>query len=244
MSASGTGALAGKTAVVTGASRGIGAGIARSLSKNGARVVLVARTEKTISDYAKQLGNESIAITADLANPDDVQRAAKEIQKELGSGPDILVNNAGIFEPAPVESMDVLTFQRTIRTNLAAPFLFMHAFIPEMKRKGSGHIVSIGSVGDRTVFPGNAAYSAAKFGLRAVHEALRAELKGSGVRCSLISPSAVDTSLWDKIVAGENADDFPKRSEMLPMQAVAAAVVFALTQPPEVNVDELRLGRA
>jgi NADP-dependent 3-hydroxy acid dehydrogenase YdfG len=103
--------------------------------------------------------------------------------------------------------------------------------------------VSIGSIADHVAFPENAAYAASKFGVRALHEVLRAELKGSGVRATLISPSAVDTPLWDPVNPDERPG-FTARREMLRAEAVAAAVMFAVTQPADVNVDELRLSGA
>jgi NADP-dependent 3-hydroxy acid dehydrogenase YdfG len=120
----------------------------------------------------------------------------------------------------------------------------MHEFVGEMKARGSGHIVSIGSMGDRKIFPENAAYSAGKFGLRAMQEVARTELRGTGVRITVISPGSVDTALWDQIDTESGESGFPTRSEMLTPDAVGRAVIFAVTQPASVNVDELRLSRA
>jgi NADP-dependent 3-hydroxy acid dehydrogenase YdfG len=127
--------------------------------------------------------------------------------------------------------------------NLGAPFGFIRAFLPEMQRRGAGHVVTIGSIADRTVFPGNAAYAASKHGLRALHEVLRAELRGSGVRTSLVSPAAVDTGLWDA-VDPDRHPEFTPRARMLDADAVADAVGYVVTAPAQVNVDELRLSRA
>src|SRR4029079_5360805 len=128
-------------------------------------------------------------------------------------------------------------------TNLAAPFSFLTAFLPAMKNRGSGHVITIGSIADRHIFPGNAAYSAAKFGSRAVHEVLRAETRGTGIRATLISPSQKDTDIWDPIqYPGTSAR--PDRTAMLSPDSVADAVMFALTRPREVNIEELRLSRS
>lgn len=233
-------ALSGKTAVVTGASRGIGAGIAEALGAAGAKVVLVARTEATLKERAKRI-KESIAIPCDITDPKSVERAAETITRGLGGAPDILVNNAGIFSVAVAEETTPDAFLGIVNTNLVGPFLFVRAFLGEMKKRGSGHIVTIGSVADRTIFSGNAAYSAAKFGLRAVHEVLRAELKGTGVRTSLISPAATNTEIWNNVTVTDPVTKPHSRRPMLEPEDVVQAVLFALTRPERVNIDELRL---
>jgi NADP-dependent 3-hydroxy acid dehydrogenase YdfG len=112
-----------------------------------------------------------------------------------------------------------------------------------MRARKRGHIVTIGSIADRVAFPENGAYAASKFGLRALHEVLRAELRGSGVRTTLVSPGPVDTSLWDAIDTETRAGFTPRR-QMLSTRAVADAVRYVVSQPDDVNVDELRLSRS
>ncbi len=109
-----------------------------------------------------------------------------------------------------------------------------------MKRRRAGHVVTVGSIADRVAMPGNAAYAASKFGVRALHEVLRQELRDTGVRASLVSPGPVDTPLWDAIDP-DGREGFTPRSRMLPAAAVAAAVQYVVTAPSDVNVDELRL---
>ncbi|HUQ48168.1 MAG TPA: SDR family oxidoreductase [Gemmatimonadaceae bacterium] len=235
--------LAGRTAVVTGASRGIGARIAAALTVQGARVVLVARNQDRLKELSAKLKG-SIVVICDITDPDSVERAALTISTGLGTAPDILVNNAGIFNVAAVEETKSETFADMINTNLVGPFLFVRAFLGEMKKRKTGHIVTIGSVADRTIFAGNAAYSAAKFGLRAVHEVMRAELRGTGVRATLISPSATDTEIWNSVKIDDDGDKPATKRPMLSPDDVVAAVLFALTQPERVNVDELRLSHS
>ena len=235
--------LAGRTALVTGASRGIGAAIARRLARGGARVALVARGERALEALAAELGNGAVAAACDLHLPGaaDVVQAALD---GLGAdSPDILVNNAGAFLIAPVHETSVDVFRETLEINLTAPFAFVRAFLPEMRRRGAGHLVTIGSIADRATFPGNAAYAAGKHGLRALHEVLRAELRGSGVRVSLVSPGPVDTGLWDA-VDPDGREGFTPRAQMLAPDAVADAVGYVVTAPPQLNVDELRLSRS
>ena len=173
-----------------------------------------------------------------------MEKAAQQIKSDLGGAPDILVNNAGIFGVSIVEETTTDFFTDTINTNLVGPFLFIRAFLADMKKRKSGHIVTIGSIADRSIFTGNAAYSAAKFGLRAVHEVLRAELRESGVRASLISPAATDTEIWDTVTITDPAGKPHSKRPMLDPDDVVAAVMFALTQPQRVNIDELRLSHS
>ena len=233
----------GRTAVVTGASRGIGAGIATALAREGVRVVMLARNEARLREAARPLKG-SIPVACDVSNPRSVEKAADQIRGELGGAPDILVNNAGIFGVSIVEETTTDFFVETINTNLVAPFLLVRAFLADMKKRKRGHIVTIGSISDRTIFTGNAAYSAAKFGLRAVHEVLRAELRESGVRASLISPAATDTDMWNTVTITDPAGKPHSKRPMLSPDDVVAAVMFALTQPQRVNIDELRLSHS
>jgi NADP-dependent 3-hydroxy acid dehydrogenase YdfG len=235
--------LGGRTAVVTGASRGIGAGIAEALGGQGVRVVLVARTEAKLKDRAARIKG-SIPVTCDITDPKSVEQATKRIVAELNGAPDILVNNAGIFSVAVAEETTTESFIETINTNLVGPFLFVRAFLGEMKERRRGHIVTIGSIADRTIFTGNAAYSAAKFGLRALHEVMRAELRGTGVRTSLISPAATDTEIWSSVTITDPAGKPHSKRSMLDPNDVVGAVLFALTQPEKVNVDEMRLSHS
>jgi len=235
--------LGGKTAVVTGASRGIGAAIAEALGGQGVRVALVARSEAKLKERAARIKG-SIPVTCDVSDPGSVDQATRRIASELNGAPDILVNNAGIFSVAVVEETTAETFIETIDTNLVGPFLFVRAFLGDMKKRKGGHIVTIGSISDRTIYSGNAAYSAAKFGLRAIHEVLRAELRGTGVRASLISPAATDTEMWNSVTVTDPVANPHSKRPMLDRGDVVSAVMFALTQPARVNVDELRLSHS
>lgn len=236
--------LSGRTAIVTGASQGIGAEIARQLTAAGVRVALAARRRDELDKMAAKLGGSAIAVECDVTSRGSVAAAAIKVREAFGGAPDIIVNNAGVFRVAPLEAMQPENFIATVSTSLIGPFLMLHEFLTEMHRRGSGHVVTIGSAGDRKIFPENGAYSAAKFGLRAMHEVLRTELRGTGVRASLISPSSVDTALWEGVDTESKDSGYPSRSEMLNPGDVGRAVLFALMQPDLVNVDELRISRA
>jgi NADP-dependent 3-hydroxy acid dehydrogenase YdfG len=234
--------LAGKSALVTGASRGIGAAVATALSNAGARVVVLARGEAKLREVAARIGNDAIAIACDVADPSAVTRAAERFQREIGGPPDIIVNNAGLFQIKPIVQLSADEFSSTVQTNLVAPFLIIREFLRSMSERRSGDIVTIGSSADRNIFPGNGAYAASKFGARALHEVLRAETRMTGIRAILVSPSGVDTDLWEGI-SFIGSDEPPDRTMMIPPSAVADAVIYALSQPATVTVDELRLSR-
>jgi len=236
-------ALKGRTSIVTGASRGIGAAIARELAGAGARVGLMARTRPALDLLQSELGDAAVAIECDVTDEKSVSLAAARVRELFSGAPDIIVNNAGLFRLAPLDAMSSGDFVASIQTNLIAPFFVLHEFLAGLRARGSGHVVTIGSIADRKVFPENAAYAAGKFGLRALHEALRGELTGTGVRATLVSPAAVNTELWDEFDTGDAQQRFPTRDKMLDAESVAQAVMFALTQPSAVNVDELRLSR-
>jgi NADP-dependent 3-hydroxy acid dehydrogenase YdfG len=234
-------ALAGRVALVTGASRGIGLACASALAAAGARVALVARGEEELARAARTVGHDALAVACDVGDLGALEAAVARIRADAGE-PDIVVNNAGRFLIAPAAATSAADFASVVTTNLVAPFAIVAALLPAMQRRGRGHIVTIGSIADRAIFPGNAAYSASKFGLRALHEVLHAELRGTGVRTTLVAPGPVDTPLWDP-VDPDNVPGFTPRAAMLQPSAVAAAVMYAVTAPAEVNIDELRLSR-
>jgi NADP-dependent 3-hydroxy acid dehydrogenase YdfG len=235
--------LAGRRALVTGSTRGIGAAIARALAAEGAGVGVVGRRGDDAIAVAKTLGPGAAAFGLDLTESASIEALKLAATDWAGGAPDILVNSAGTFPNATVEQQPLAELEQALQLNLQVPFALAQAFLPAMRARKSGDIVTIGSVADRAIFAGNAAYSASKFGVRAMHEVLRSETRSSGVRVTLVSPSAVDTGIWSAHEA-ELGTRFPARSEMLHAEDVARAVIFALTQPPHVDIDELRLTRS
>ena len=233
----------GRTALVSGASRGIGLEIAHVLAADGMRVAMTARSADELRERAVEIGARAIVIPCDVADPNSVGSLVQRVFGEFGGPPDVIVNNAGNFALATVETTEPEAFRAAIDVNLIAPFLLVRAFLADMRARKRGHIVTIGSIADRVAFPENGAYAASKFGLRALHEVLRAELRGSGVRTTLVSPGPVDTSLWDAIDTETRAGFTPRR-QMLSTRAVADAVRYVVSQPDDVNVDELRLSRS
>ena len=150
------------------------------------------------------------------------------------------MNNAGTFFIKPIEQTSLEEFTQTIAVNLTGPFLLARALTPRLVKRGSGHLVTIGSISDHVGFTGSTAYAASKFGVRGMHEVIRAETVKSGVRTTLISPGPVDTEIWDP-VNPDSRPGFTKRQDMLRPEDVAAAVLFAVTRPERVDVTEIRL---
>ena len=215
-----------RTAVVTGASRGIGAACAAALAGAGFRVATVARSA---GDYR-----------CDLTDAAAWTEVSQRILKERGI-PDVVVNNAGAYLLKPLAETSLNEFQAQVALNLTASFAVAHTFLPAMSGAGRGSFISIGSVADHNGFAENAAYAAAKYGLRGLHETLIDEYRGSGVRLTLISPGPTDTAVWDPIDP-DTREGFTPRAEMLRPADVAEAVLFVATRPPNVHVDWIRLG--
>lgn len=229
-------ALAGRVALVTGASRGIGAATAAALAAAGARVVRAARS------LAAGSHDGFHDVPCDLTDPGQVDRLAASVAADHGV-PDVVVGNAGGFLLRPLEETTAEEFDRQLALNLRSAFLVARAFLPAMRAAGRGSYISVGSVADHVGFPENAAYAAGKYGLRGLHETLVAEFRGTGVRLTLISPGPTDTTLWDPFDPDRRAG-FPRRSAMLRPVDVAEAVLFVATRPAGVHIDWLRLGPA
>jgi NAD(P)-dependent dehydrogenase (short-subunit alcohol dehydrogenase family) len=225
-------ALAGRVALVTGASRGIGAATAEALRAAGARVVRVAR--------GLPPGEDFVDMPADLTDAAQVAALGERVRQEVGP-PDVVVSNAGSFLLRPLEQTTVADFDAQVAINLRAAFAVARAFLPMLRDAGRGNFVTVGSVADHVGFPQNAAYAASKYGLRGLHETLLTEYRGTGVRLTLVSPGPTDTGIWAPFDP-DRREGFPRRAEMLRPADVADAVLFVATRPPHVLVDWLRLG--
>ena len=233
--------LAGRTAVVTGASRGIGLAVARDLARAGAWVGMVARSSDALHRAAAEAGGH--AIPGDVGSSEGVHALATYVTELLGDAPDVVVSSAGAFSLAPLAETNPADFERMLAVNLRGPFLLVRAFLPLMLRRGHGHLIHVGSVAGRVAFPQNGAYAASKFGLRGMHEVLLQEIRGTGVRATLVEPAATDTSLWDAIDP-DARDDLPSRASMLHPDDVARAVLFAAVQPRHVQVPSVAIEAA
>jgi len=225
--------LAGRTAVVTGASRGIGLAVAEELQAAGAHVVRLARSLRDTG------ADRRTDLACDVTDPAQVARATERVLEDRGA-PDIVVNNAGGFLLKTIVATGPDEFLAQLRDNLAGVFLVLRGFLPGMLARGAGHVVTIGSVADHVGFPENGAYAASKFGVRGLHEVLLAEIAGTGLRATLLSPGPVDTELWDPVDPDARAGFTPRR-DMLRAEDVAEAVRFVVTRPPHVAIPEVRI---
>jgi NAD(P)-dependent dehydrogenase (short-subunit alcohol dehydrogenase family) len=178
-------------------------------------------------------------LRCDLTDESQVASLVGRARAEAGP-PAIVVNCAGGFLLRPLAETATADFDGQIQVNLRGAFLLAREVLPAMASAG-GLFVSIGSVADHVGFPENAAYAAAKYGLRGLHETLLAEYRGSRARLTLVSPGPTDTGIWDPFDP-DSRPGFPRRAAMLRPADVADAVLFVATRPTHVQVDWLRLG--
>lgn len=238
---SAAGPLAGARALVTGASRGIGEASARVLAGAGARVILAARTVSRLEEVAAEVGGEVLPL--DLSDADAAMAALRALAEGPEGPPELVVNAAGVFSLAPLHLTGVEELDWNLSLNLRGTFVVVRALLPALRRRGSGLIVNIGSVAGRKAFPGNAAYSASKFGVRGLHEVLQEELRGTGIRATLLEPAASDTPMWDPLDP-DGDPDLPDRAHMLRAADVAEAVLFVASRPPTVQIPLLQIERS
>ena len=177
-------ALAGRSALVTGATRGIGRAVVDRFAEEGARLHLLARSEDALSRLAAETGGR--AWPADLSDDASVWDALDRLRDADGADPDIVVNSGGVFALAPLAETSVALFDENVTVNLRGAFLVVRAVLPGMLARGSGLIVNVGSVSGRKAFPGNGAYSASKWGLRGLHSVLLEEIRGTDFHCKNI----------------------------------------------------------
>ncbi len=226
--------LRGKSAIVTGASRGVGVSIARALASEGVNLVLTARAADQLSRVTEQIRRQGVRVVevpADVTVAAD--RAAIVTAAELHLGQvDILVNNAAIIEWSRFDEEEPEDISLIIETNLVAPLLLTRMVLPEMLRRRSGHIVNHGSLAGKVAIPFEATYDASKGGLHQWASALRQELEGSGVGVTTILPSYITE-------VGQAADHgvvAPRLSGPVSPARVASAVIEAVRRdPPEID---------
>jgi uncharacterized protein len=184
--------LTGSRVLITGASRGIGEALARRFAASGARVALLARTEPAIKDLAAELGGT--AHPADLADRDEVRGLVARIEGD-GGPIDVLVNNAGIEQAGSFDRQSADEVERTFQVNLLTPAELSRQVLPGMLGRGRGHIVNVSSLAGTAIFPGLVAYSSTKAGLSQLTAGLRADLRGTPVRTTLVELGPVATDM-------------------------------------------------
>jgi len=218
----------GRIVVITGGSRGLGLVMARQLAAQGARLVLLARDEREL-DRAKRLLEEEhhaevLAIRCDVRRRADVRAAVDRILETCGAV-DVLINNAGVIQVGPLEHMEHDDFENAMATHFWGPLHLMLELVPVMRRRGFGRIVNISSIGGRIAVPHMAPYSASKFALRGLSDAIRAELAPHGIRVTTVSPGLMRTgSPMNAQVKGQHEAEYAwfAISDSLPGMSISA----------------------
>lgn len=236
--------LSGKVAIITGASSGIGEATARHLSKEGAKVALLARRKERLDQLVEDLkkdGGEAMAIEADVTDKDVCAKAVEQVTKEWGSI-DILVNNSGVMLIGPAAELPIENWEQMISVNQLGLLYMTRAALPHIT-KAQGHIVNISSVAGRTTAQGSSVYNMTKWGVNAFTEALRKELVDgkTKVRTTLIEPGAVATELQSHNTPETQEKLKTRFGEIDILQAddIAEAILFAVTRPGHVAVNEI-----
>ncbi|RYP10175.1 hypothetical protein DL764_000796 [Monosporascus ibericus] len=238
-----TGPLAGRVAVVTGASSGIGAAVASALAKEGAHVALAARrTEALESLKSKLAGNAAKVIVhkTDVTDRSQVESLMRTAEEKLGPV-DILVSCAGVMYYTMMKNVQTAEWDRTVDVNCKGLLHCLSSTVPSMLSRGTGHIVAISSDAGRKVFPGLGVYSASKFFVEATLQSLRLETAGSGLRVTAVQPGNTATELLGISTDKEAIKKYgePTGAKVLDPEDVASAIIYALRQPAHVAVNEV-----
>jgi NADP-dependent 3-hydroxy acid dehydrogenase YdfG len=235
--------LAGRAAVVTGASSGIGQATARALAAAGTRVGLAARRAGRLKELEKEIGRsggEAVALPTDVTDYAQAEAMVRRADEAFG-GVDVLVNCAGVMLPAPIVEADPADWRRMVEVNLVGVLHATRAVLPGMLERGYGHIVNVSSTSGRTHQELFAVYAATKHGLGAFTEVLRKEVHPKRVRVTLFEPGPTESELGshaDPEVMRALADDF-KDVEFLGAEDVAQGILWVLAQPDRINVNEV-----
>ncbi len=229
-----------KVVLITGASSGIGAGIARELGKAGAKLVLGARRVDRLEALAEEIrseGGEVLTRSLDVTDRDDVA-AFSEAAREAFGRVDVIVNNAGVMPLSPMASLKVDEWDRMIDVNIKGVLYGVAAVLPEMTGRGAGHIINIASIGALSVVPTAAVYCATKYAVRAISDGLRQE--NDSIRVTCIYPGVVESELADTITDPAAAEAMRTyRAIALKPDAIARAVRYAIEQPDDVDVSDI-----
>jgi len=226
--------------VVSGGGSGIGREIALELARRGYPLALLGRRREPLDAVLADAGlppEAGLALSCDVRDPAAVDRAAALVEERFGAAL-VLVPAAGMAHLHPLEEMPPEEFAEVVATNLTGAFLFLHAFLPAMRRRGRGFIFPLLSVAARRGFPGWSAYCASKWGLAGLVAALREELTGSGIKLTALYPGATDTPIWEGMPGTWD------RAAMVRPGEVARAVGWALDADPGTLVEEIHLGPA
>ncbi len=223
--------IQGTRALVTGGSSGIGAATAIALAARGAAVSLVARNQARLDGVAariREAGGKAETYGADLADPREVSRVARSVVERTGV-PDILINNAGAGRWLPIEETSAEELAAMVAVPFLAAFNLTRELLPGFRKRGSGHIVNVGSVGSFLAWPSAAGYIAARWAMRGFTESLRVELDGSGIGVSLAAFAQVSSGFWEHNPGSwERLPAAARRLRSLTPEEAASAIVLAV----------------
>ena len=233
-------AATGKIIAITGASSGIGEAAAKALAAAGARIVIGARRTDRLQRLASEIEEAGGTVrhrALDVTDRDDVAAFARFAQSEFGRL-DVMINNAGVMPLSPLAALKVDEWDRMVDVNIKGVLYGVAAALPLMEAQGSGQIVNLSSIGGHRVSPTAAVYCATKFAVRAISDGLRQET--DRIRVTVISPGTTTSELADSIsddIAREEMRGF--RAVQIPAEAIAASILFAVSQPDDVDVSEI-----
>lgn len=227
--------LEGQVAVITGASSGIGRGVAHELDAAGMRLVLTARRANRLESLADEL--ESVAVVVGDVTHEDMPRRLIDAALESFGRCDVVLNNAGIMDTGPIDSVDVDRLCCNVRVNFEAAVRIAYAALRQFKAQGSGYLINTSSILGTKVRPTAGVYAGTKYGIEALTEALRIEVAGTGIRVGCIEPGLVMTELQDHFEV--HPRDMLGIERPLEPADIARVVRFMLEQPPHVVIPRI-----
>jgi NAD(P)-dependent dehydrogenase (short-subunit alcohol dehydrogenase family) len=228
------GKLTNRVALVTGAGRGIGRGIAKALAREGAQLLLTARSEPQLRSVAEEIQHSGADVkihTADISVEQDVDQLYQTLQQTFGRL-DVLVNNAGAFDGGALGEISLEAWDRVMATNLRGPFLCTQAAFRMMKRQGGGRIINVGSISAQRVRPHSAPYSASKHGLWGLTQVTALEGRDHGITCGCLHPGNV------LVERREDSDKTEDDEPMMSVDEIAEVALLMATLPPHVEMLE------
>lgn len=232
-----------KSAIITGASSGIGQATAKELAAKGFAVMLAARREERLIELKKEIeeaGGRAEYKVTDVTSMEEMKALADATLEHFGQI-DVLVNNAGLMPLSYLNKLKIDEWDKMVDVNIKGVLYGIAAVLPHMEKQKEGHIINIASVAGHVISAGSAVYSGTKFAVRAITEGLRKEIEPSmNIRATIISPGAVATELTNTITDEDVLAGFKKRS-MEPLQSIdiARAISYAVEQPEHVDVNEI-----